>query len=77
MSVFLVGELEAANGAGDAGGSPAVDRIASRLALRIQVHVVRSVLRSALAEINEGSPAIGQTNQHESAAADITALKDA
>ncbi len=70
-AVFLGGVFEAADGAGDAGGAIADDAIVGGFARRIEVHVARGFFGGAFAEVDEGGAAIGETNEHESAAAEV------
>src|SRR5581483_8616837 len=73
-AVFVKREIEAADGAGNARGAPSVDGIAGGLAARVEIHVVRRFFGCAFAEIDEGSLAVGETDQHEAAAADVSGV---
>src|SRR5581483_8979654 len=73
-AVFVKREIEAADGAGNARGAPSVDGIAGGLAARVEIHVVRRFFGCAFAEIDEGGLAVGETDQHEAAAADVSGV---
>ena len=73
-AVFAMSQLESAHGAGNAGGFPAVQAFAGGLSGSIQIHVARGFLGSALAKIDEGGTAVGETDQHESAAAQVSGV---
>ena len=56
--------------------SPVSDQtVLGRSPLRIQVHVAMGGRRSPLAEIDERRPAVGKTNQHESAAPEVAGIR--
>src|SRR6201982_3824865 len=71
-AVLSQSELESADGAGDADGSPANQAVAHNVAARVQIHVVRGLARGFLAEIDERGAAIGKADEHEAAAPDIS-----
>jgi hypothetical protein len=74
LPYFRHRDLEAAHGARHTRRSPALDAVAGGGAVRVQIHVVRRLLRRAFAEIDEGRPAVGEANQHVAAAADVAGV---
>ena len=71
LAVLAERQLEAADGAGHARRSPALDAVARQIAGRIEIHVARRVFRRALAEIDERRAAVREPDQHVAAAADV------
>ena len=59
---------------GTPGGLPAFEAVARRLSGSVQIHVARGFLRRALAEIDESGAAVGEADQHESAAAQVAGV---
>ncbi len=71
VAVSGVGECEAADGSGNAGGAPAVDGVLGGVALGVEVHVVRGLCGGGLAEVDEGGASVGEADEHEAAAAEV------
>ncbi len=73
-AVLAVGQLESTYGAGDTGGLPAVQAFARGLPGGVQIHIARGLAGGALAEVDEGGTAVGETDQHESAASQVPGI---
>ena len=71
LAVFALRIFETAGGAGDAGGAPAGERVAGGVAVLVEIHVAGSGEGGAFAEVDEGGAAVGETDEHEAAAAEI------
>ena len=71
-AIFRSRQVKAAHTAGHAHRTPAINRVLSRIALRVQIHVACGLFRRALAKVDESGPAVSETHQHESSAAEVT-----
>ena len=68
---LAVRQFEARHGAGHARGAVADHAVLGGLAGGVQVHIAGGAFGSAFAEIEESRAAVGETHQHEAAAAQV------
>ena len=68
-------EFESPDRARDAGSAPALDAISRRITGAIQVHVPPRLLRRALAKIDERTAAIGEADEHEPSATNVSRVR--
>src|SRR6185312_1050595 len=71
FAVLRLGQLKAADRAGDTCRTPAFEASASELAAGIEVHVAGGFRGGLLAEVDEGGSSVGHADDHVSAAAEV------
>jgi hypothetical protein len=68
LAILAMGEFQALDCSGNAGGAVTGDTVLGGLALAIQIHIARGGCGGALAEVEERSAAVGEAGEQESAA---------
>ena len=75
MAILLEGEFQAARRAGYTRGAPAKQAVFRGVAVGAEVHIVSGFAGSLLTEVDESSASIGQADEHESTASDVSGIR--